>query len=480
MSSPPDLMKNLPDELVELIVKLADPLFTDPFTWVEYKQFYHIRRDMANLCLTSRQLRRFAIVRLYSRVGINSVQRLHQFLRSITRQPYLGKLARRAHLQWQSKASIDSQFPETAAKVKGDGVEDTDKDVNNQISALDEFYKAAVALELDSDFANAVKNGSESAAALLVLCFLPNLVILGLEPPREKGLLTKFDTYVGRRFLTQLEMVAYSHWDTEGGYPSQVLIPFLFLPSIRIISAHGVPGDRDNLGLQGKRSESLIETLNLHWTDMDLDTFTQLLQSCRCLKNISYDKRGDTDLVSTPLTRRGFANALLPTSHSLETLYVGWETYGFDDDDSFLGSLAHFVSLKKLSVGFADLLGGSPDSTSGSQLVEFLPPNLEELQLTEAGSYNLGRGQWQEGHYIEFSRQLLSAKKDSPTILKKLNKIYLPEKIVMCEKREEMPRITGPSRQLFDLATEVGVKLEVFDWNFGIIDKMYGIAGMVI
>jgi hypothetical protein len=385
----------------------------------------------------------------------------------------LGKIVRRLQLEWVDE--VDSGDLEIEDGEREDvEIENEAGTWRREPSELEEFYQTAVTFGLDLDVVKTVKTGSESAAALILLYTLPNLTVLGLEPPCHKGPFDEFGTHIRDRFLPNLKTIQYSHWDTEGGYDLGVLAPFFNLSSLLTVSAYMAHGGGYNLELEDHYGKSSVETLNLHQSDIDRFTFSQLIQLPRSIKNIYYERSDNGEYTDLPVTRREFVAAISLVSHSLESLHLDWNAYDTTEDSTVLGSLARFTNLKKLSVGFGDLLGRVPPSTSGVQLVNVLPPNLEELKLTPDG---LGWKLWQTKDFIESTQQLLTAKRANPTILSTLTKVYIPDAEMRVRRdgadvgegawKERRERVLKAADELVKFATQMGMELQQYEQYLG-------------
>lgn len=349
---------------------------------------------------------------------------MHQLLRSILRNRPLGELVRTLYLEWDDE--VDKRIGSPHSLTEAWQPRDT--------SELEEFYQAALGYGLDPTTFERVKVGSESATASILLFSLPNLIDWDVQPPYAKGLFEDFETHIGGRFLKKVESVRYSHYDPEGAYSVDQLVPFFILPSIHTIVAHmayGIEGE-GMADVEKYYSTSSVEVIRILSSDIDGPTLSMIFRIPRHLKTFIYDRES---LAGGLTTRSEFSQAFLNVSGTMEYLSLKWED--FDGDESVFGSFSHLKALKKLEVGFGDLLGTS--SSTAMRLVDVLPPNLEELLLEVADSR-----QWTNSDYVESVRQLLDAKKVSPSTLPNLRKIGMRKEIL---------------KPLVSTASQVGVKV---------------------
>lgn len=260
-----DLFEMLPNELVEEVVS--------------YDLSTHT--DLPSLCQTCKRMRQIAVPRLYQDVEINSSVRMHRFLRSVLRDRTLGGFVRSLELDWSPQIDYGLE------QLEDEGWRDT--------SELEEVYQAALEFGLDRTAFDNVKAGSETAAALILLCSLPNVVVLDINLPENDRVIESFNARLDTRFLTKVETVRISsQYDYEGGYPVCTLIPFIILPSIRTISARMVyaedrPGE-STIDLERHFGTSSVERLELTFSNIEAAILPDLLKIPRSLKVFKYDR----------------------------------------------------------------------------------------------------------------------------------------------------------------------------------------------
>lgn len=265
-------MNKLPDELVQEIVNFSDPLFVEQA--IKCSQLYSSRTHLLDLCLVSKRLRRFALVRLYIEVRIDSTDRMHRLLRSILRNRSLGALVKNLSLDWDDEVDKGTQLPHWAFP------DPRDKQWKPRDSfELEEFYQAALEYGLDPTEFECVKTGSESAMALILLCSLPNLTDWVVQPPYAKGLFEDFGTHIGSRFLKKVKFVGYLHYDTVGGYYIGNLFPFFLLTSILSIDATLTYGEEAECTPNIKKyyRTSSVETIRITYSNIDGSTLSRIL-----------------------------------------------------------------------------------------------------------------------------------------------------------------------------------------------------------
>jgi hypothetical protein len=328
---------------------------------------------------------------------------------------------------------------------------DSEQDTPERVPEFESIYQTALECGLDKEKLKRVKEGSESAMALILLSILPEVRMLYIELPGHPGLFDDYQLLLDIHFPRKLETVHFSfesqyHEEpTREGYDTDVMIPFFMIPSVRSLSGEQAYREgRMSSWADEFYGRSFVEKLDLSDAVVTPANLATILRVPLSLKSLKF--KVDDDEITTP---RAFGQALSYVSHSLEFLAIDI-TKRRDNDNTLIGSLSHFKYLKSLSIAFDDILNGP--SLSSVKLADVLPSSLEDLILQEAES-----SKWKNSDYVEAVRRLLQTKQNRKKVLPNLKRIG------MGRDRENYQGILD-LRCLVPFAKEVGVLVGKADW----------------
>ncbi|KAF8308434.1 hypothetical protein DL93DRAFT_2171100 [Clavulina sp. PMI_390] len=295
-----------------------------------------------------------------------------------------------------------------------------------------------------------VARGGPNGLLLALLHMLPKLQRLIIGARAELGLLAKscMGAFAGGvpAGLLSISELSISYDPTanqpEGGFETQEVIPFLILPSLRILTVEGFAGEDDDeideegdlprlkvhvavspKGDSGPLPSSLIKTptgyamleksssikeLRLIGSVVPCSLIDKILAVPTELETFEYDVGAGT-VGYTPFRPEELVPGLLSQAQSLKELSIstGMGVLDMDEDDPFIGSLSDMMVLQTLQITDHILLpsvnGGDEtndhDDSDGSEREEedqdqhppslstrnpmdsLLPPNLVSLTI---------------------------------------------------------------------------------------------------
>lgn len=304
---------------------------------------------------------------------------------------------------------------------------------------------------------------------------------------RATGLGAYKDKYL---YLNQLKEVRLE-WGTEKySLNESTLMPFYFMPSVRIITAINVsnesmadlPPDM-GLDLSELRGLSRLEELNLYRCNMDgygLVTTLGFMHSS--LKRLSW-WWGDSNISYDMYLPRPVSKALFEVRDSLEVLCMHNFTQDYDaslddDDDSLdqrLTSIRSFTRLHELSIEVWQLLGWNWDDVNSNQVSADGAP-APTLHETLPASLHILKLEW----YSTSSDENLASivKRHLEDLLRVRNEVLPNLKEIQVECRAEWEESLAPVRTQSEA---LGIKMSFgrikhkvdIDWE-AIADEMRG------
>lgn len=226
------------------------------------------RADLVNFCRICKQLRRSVISQLYGSVELNYSDQIYKFLLSILRNRSLGLLVKTLDAMWDNITLTYGR----SVKHREDK------------SEMESIYTAALEYSLGAPIVQCVRVGSESAAVILLLCSLPNLVKLQVRSPYGIERFTpafRFEEHLGTRFLGKLE-----HYASRKCYDAECLLYFFNLPSIRVITIDVLETFGQTMASHG--CTSTVERLHMRHCTVEKHRLMELMRLPRILKEFSF------------------------------------------------------------------------------------------------------------------------------------------------------------------------------------------------
>ncbi|KAL9025607.1 MAG: hypothetical protein Q9180_007637, partial [Flavoplaca navasiana] len=240
------------------------------------------------------------------------------------------------------------------------------------------FWRSAVRKDVD-----------EVYVALLAL-LLPNLRKLGLDLPLKFTILEKALNHatllrpLHAPFASLQKVEKVSCWFRGNVAQGDIneLAPFFRLPCVKRMRA----------GFQLVSSkpwpqlpqQTTLQKLKLKCRDIQPEVLGSMLHGLGNLRVLEFKSFPHASEIMFPLNilvhPQRFGSALLNAAASLREINISYSTH-YHGDGTLLGSFRPFTQLKSLTTELRWLLG---DARS-VQLVDILPPSLEELALTAGG-----------------------------------------------------------------------------------------------
>ncbi|KAL8965227.1 MAG: hypothetical protein Q9183_003962 [Haloplaca sp. 2 TL-2023] len=275
------------------------------------------------------------------------------------------------------------------------------------------------------EYVTALEYGDEGALLALLFQVAINVEVVNVVLPRFLVLPCRcghfyFRTFQGAvkpispqealsRPLHKLRIIANSSERTNTGYradegnSTDMLHLYMQLPSVReiyvqrLVSCDSV----DNGSTEKPVLESLevnssnVEHLELRICRLDAVQAQGLFGACRNLKTLVYDIGQSSEFdfhkdgfQTTAVSFTGLRDALLPTQHTLENLWIDFDkehVFVFNmDDDGPITSLRTFTRLRNLKVGMSVLFGPINYDPIGLD-----PPGPEEEEVIISNLPNL-------------------------------------------------------------------------------------------
>lgn len=333
------------------------------------------QRDKLNLLLVCRDWYSLFLSKAYRAISVNAPQ-IRLLARTARRNPEIGVAIQNLRLKWRSMSISQHDYE----------VDDTLVDALKQASDSDDV----------TEWKKSLRTGCPDAWLAVLVLSLDSLRSLSLNFWNSPYFLPLVAQVAGGKTptipsLQHLQRVSVEIDDIKVYYHASELIPFLYLPAMRVFTAAGVCEDEPSI-MSPKQGASSITELELGAFDTNNGSrgFADWITSCAALEVFSYqhDNKaiwGESYLDFRPLL---FYNALCSQKRSLRKLRLNNNgdncDTGCDDESEHLkgfGSLVEFHQLRELHIPLRTLLQfGSSDSANVS-LVEVLPPTLEILGL---------------------------------------------------------------------------------------------------
>lgn len=334
--------------------------------------------DQLNLLLVCRDWYSIFLPKAYKTISIDAPQ-IYPLSRAVRNNPKIGTAIQNLGVDWYHDKSEPGK----------------DYDVDGFVEILKQAGDAADDL---AAWEESLGTGSPDAWLAVLVLSLESIKSMTLRfedspffLPMVKRITANGNLSSPKPVLQQLESVDIQEEDHKEYYLAHELLPFFYLPAIRVFTAGGVCEiDPEIASL--KPGTSTIRKIDLGGlnTNNGGNGFAEYIISCANLEIFDY-QHDDTCIWSEvyrdfcPLL---FYNALCSQKHSLRELRLNNNGAtghsGFDEDTTeFIGfgSLAEFHQLRELRMPLRTLLQfGSSDQPKVS-LLEVLPPSLEFLNL---------------------------------------------------------------------------------------------------
>ncbi|KAL3447887.1 hypothetical protein BJX65DRAFT_276178 [Aspergillus insuetus] len=261
-------------------------------------------------------------------------------------------------------------------------------------------------------------------------------VILSLVPNIEELAMTfHYPSFYVRKLLARsiagdtepifarLRELSARWWDTENGLPSAYILPFLRLPSLRILNGVMIedarPTDEHDLRREvpptgndswdedyeeppdyevdpegyfkqypGDENFSNTTHIKLEYSNSGKG-FPDLIRACRGLVSFVYEHGhcGELDC----LAPRRFYPSLCKHKNSLEELTIcydrWWDADGEEAESEFIGSFRDFAVLKRLRLRSDNIFVRDGGGEYANLPLDMLPPSLEALVIEDFDPY---------------------------------------------------------------------------------------------
>lgn len=380
----------------ELLINIIRHISFDVDVHLTQGQRPYGHRPLFVFSLTSKRLYQLSEPILYRRFVeefMGNPNALQLFLKRIILRPDLANNVRIYHGN-----ARDSQYYDNHLDVQCLKEESIWAKITDRVAEISETANEA------KEWMRSIEEGNWEAITALTLSLVPNIHELRFqgwshEPEQVYPILLRFlsrarDFQVLRVVenglsLRHVKRATVEFWDTEGGMPLNLLLPFLSIPFIDTLWATMVSdGDTWDSSVQFPK----IKDLSLKPANVNPDLFRQFLHSFPKLEKLYYR----SGFGESPLEPPRFRAALEHLMPSLTTLSIFDEAgLGMSALEGFpIGSLAGFERLHTLRLDSSMMTGKSGEETvidgfsSVQSIVNSLPKSLRHLQLLHC-EYNL-------------------------------------------------------------------------------------------
>lgn len=334
--------------------------------------------DQLNLLLVCRDWYSIFLPKAYKTISVDA-PKIYPLSRAVRNNPRIGTALQNLSVDWYHSKSEPGN----------------DYDVDGLVKTLKQAGDAAGDL---AAWEESLQTGCPDAWLAVLVLSLESIKSMTLRFSRSPYFLPMVTRIAANGNLSSpkpvlqlLESVDIWEDDSKQYYLAHELLPFFYLPAMRVFTAGGVCEVDPGIASL-KPGTSTIRKIDLgHFnTNNGGNGFAEYIISCANLEIFDYqhDNKSIWGEVYTDFCPLLFYNALCSQKHSLRELRLNnnGETTesGFDEDtEEFngFGSLAEFHQLRELRMPLRTLLQfGSSDRPKVS-LLEVLPPSLEFLQL---------------------------------------------------------------------------------------------------
>ncbi|KAJ5968829.1 hypothetical protein N7501_005077 [Penicillium viridicatum] len=334
--------------------------------------------DQLNLLLVCRDWYLIFLPKAYKTVSVDA-PKIYPLSRAVRNNPRIGTAIQNLSVDWYRSKSEHGN----------------DYDVDGLVETLKQADDAADDL---AAWEESLRTGCPDAwLTVLVLSLesIKNMTLRFSHSPYFLPMVTRIaangNLSSPKPVLQRLESVDIWVDDSKEYYPAHELLPFFYLPAMRVFTAGGVCEVDPGIASL-KPGTSTIRKIDLgnSNTNNGGNGFAEYIISCANLEIFDYQHEnkciwGEVYTDFCPLL---FYNALCSQKHSLRELRLnnngetGDSGFGEDTEEfNGFGSLAEFRQLRELRMPLRTLLQfGSSDRPKVS-LLEVLPPSLEFLNL---------------------------------------------------------------------------------------------------
>lgn len=465
---------HLEDLANEILIKVFQYVDTYFYSDINHRSYSAIQ-SLLNLAVCSSRFHCLLEPILYSNVVIKDsysdakrLSGLPIFLCRILARPDLARQVRSLH-----------------AMARGNDRRCEDLDVSSLIDPDRGQIKAAIQAASESnedveDWIKAIEGGTWDSITALILSLTPNIAELEFEnwsyfDNSYPFLIRFFDRATSLQetaslasplALRHLHKMKLTHWDTEGAFPTDSIIPFLRLKSLTAFHGHMVCNDWPCDDAPWLSSRPTFTTKDLTFTKSVLghDFMTSFLRCFPALERLHYEHGGSSVSFRDFEPPRMMAALEQLKPHLREITFLGEKMpYGSNFETCPVGSFSYFEKLNSIDAFAMLMLGnGFPGTCEGfprlQELVDAVPPSLESLTLRECRDVT--------PQYLVSQVSQLVMQKD--TVAPALKRIDLGWEGI---RYPDKPRTTGPvvhpgftkveATQLSEKCEKAGIELRV-------------------
>ncbi|PVF97889.1 hypothetical protein CPB86DRAFT_785384 [Serendipita vermifera] len=388
MSLPADIMPlNRFDKLAdETILHISEALHIDSAGFNG-----SLNRNIRNLSLCNRRLRRIALPLLYHTICIRHTKALSGALKMFIKYPSYAHLVKDLVLRGYGKKN----------NITG---------IEPMVSHAD-FEKEARNRDLPTNIVFYIKEKHPWAHSLLLLHLLQDLKTLHITTGYQQD--NDLDLHLAT-LVKHLSPTLQVFMRSGLMFNIRPVVPLVLLPSMTKIHAYFAVSDRPLISHQdtvqggsissfhGTSNVETFEFLNCGLSGEDL---AQLLRLPRSLKRLTYGFALEMRLDAGE-SLGDFKRALDYVSGSLEFLDFIWVERQFDGEIVNLWSFHNFSSLRDLRIDYS-LLYGLESSPPISSITESLPNSLEVLAMRQPYGNS-----WTKESYLDVWKRILALKSE--------------------------------------------------------------------
>lgn len=356
------------------------------------------KTDRWNLILVGRHFHDLFLPLVYRNVSLHNWQDANSFLRALRKRSALARAVRELDVtEWRAKCSC------------------TDDSEQIQTPWLSEWIDIVSHSQRESDqWIRELGRGLADAWVALILPLLTQLTKLQLVYGTHSPCLDRMMQRVVHREKPFSDQPAFRHLHKvtlhhrneldrvdpqasvgeESKTSSTMLLPFLQLPSVRVLTANSVVdlNSIDDAAIEGISEKPSLGFSSI--TDIDLRASSgnhgmeMLVGSCADLKSFKY-QHSDSNVLSHGYQPSAFYRSLTHSKKSLQILWL--DHYGShhpftaaglnQTHDEWFGSLVDFSDLRELRIRLPNLLDIRYQHEPTTPLLECLPSSLETLYI---------------------------------------------------------------------------------------------------
>jgi hypothetical protein len=347
-----------------------------------------------NVAAVSRQLREIAEPLLYRSVVLSGNGSVRAFTHTIIARPVLAGHVKDMALEWKDQGDHDEMAlngerdEESHEKLQAvDGLQ-----LSDQARPTTDFIRAAKSSGLESFWISMLRKENPTAEVVLMLHHLPALQSLHTTPPSSIAVFMEAFPSLDKPSqrteaalpiaLRNISSLSVGYWDTEGGHNEANVARFMLLPSLDRLTVSSIDGsyytEDIHAAMPWLRGRSTLTELEFLGARIEAEILVDLLYLPKALKSFHYEH--GSLLVGFTSTDLGIVADGLCGLEQLESLVFVDDSDNegeVEDEQTWFSSLKSMSAIRRLELDVKALA----EDTENMKLLDFLPPNLEDLTL---------------------------------------------------------------------------------------------------